>query len=101
MLPESRLLDGVHPRSRFRVVPDATHSLLSAERYNYQLPDQWPRSAQLRYILSGRDAFAGDVLDTTTRSMTDSTISVLWEQVHFQLKELKVTILHFDEAQDI
>lgn len=38
---------------------------------------------------------------TTTRSMTDATISVLWEQVHYQLKELKITILHFDEAQDI
>lgn len=38
---------------------------------------------------------------TTTRSMTDATISVLWEQVHYQLRELKITILHFDEAQDI
>lgn len=59
-------LEGVHPRSRFRVVPKATHALLSANLYNYQLPDQWPLSAQVRYILSGRDAFAADVLDTLT-----------------------------------
>ncbi len=38
---------------------------------------------------------------TTTRSMTDATISFLLEQVHYQLKELKIILLHFDEAQDI
>ncbi|WP_324754337.1 TniB family NTP-binding protein [Roseovarius sp. Pro17] len=38
---------------------------------------------------------------TTTRNMTDATLSVLWEKVHYQLKAQKVTVLHFDEAQDI
>ena len=28
-------------------------------------------------------------------------MSGLWDKVHFQLKALKVGILHFDEAQDI
>lgn len=37
----------------------------------------------------------------STRSMTDATISALWEKVHFQLKAKKITVLHFDEAQDI
>lgn len=60
------LLDGVHPMSRFRIVPDATHSLLSADRYDYQLPDQWPVAAQVRFVLSGRDAYEGDVLGTVT-----------------------------------
>ena len=29
------------------------------------------------------------------------TLSVLREKVHYQLKAQKITVLHFDEAQDI
>ncbi|WP_187430921.1 hypothetical protein ROLI_033060 [Roseobacter fucihabitans] len=60
------LLDGVHPLSQFHIVPVATHALLSANRYNYQLPDQWPLATQARFVLSGRNAFEGDVLETLT-----------------------------------
>lgn len=60
------LLDGVHPLSRFRTVPNATHSLLSADRYNYQLPDQWPIATQAHFVLSGRNAYEGDVLESVT-----------------------------------
>ncbi|MBV7256477.1 alpha/beta hydrolase [Pacificimonas sp. WHA3] len=58
--------EGGHPLSRFRVVPDATHSLFSARWYNYQRPDQWPLTAQARFVLSGRNAYQGDVLETVT-----------------------------------
>ncbi|MGJ8617307.1 MAG: alpha/beta hydrolase family protein [Sulfitobacter sp.] len=57
-------LDGVHPHSQFHIVPNATHALLSADRYNYQLPNQWPLLRQVRFVLAGRDAFAGDILKT-------------------------------------
>lgn len=60
------LLDGVHPLSRFLTIPNATHSLLCADRYNYQRSDQWPVAAQARFVLSGRNAYKGDVLDTVT-----------------------------------
>lgn len=60
------MLDGVHPLSRFHIVPNATHSLLSADRYNYQLPDQWPVAAQARLVLSGRNAYEGDILEAVT-----------------------------------
>jgi len=35
------------------------------------------------------------------RNLNEATVSGLWEKVHFQLKAQKVSILHFDEAQDI
>ncbi|GAA6176359.1 CocE/NonD family hydrolase [Sulfitobacter pacificus] len=60
------LLNGVHPQSRFHIVPDATHSLLSARRYNYQHLDQWPFTTQARFLLSGRNAYADGVLKTAT-----------------------------------
>ncbi|KUP93204.1 alpha/beta hydrolase family protein [Tritonibacter horizontis] len=65
------LLNGVHPRSQFHLVPNATHALLSADRYNYQLPGQWPRTAQARFILSGRNAYEGDVLEIVTGWIND------------------------------
>lgn len=71
----SALLEGVHPHSQFRIVPAATHGLLSADRYNYQLPDHWPLTAQARFLLSGRGAFEGDVLETLTGWITDVPIN--------------------------
>lgn len=60
------LLQDAHPRSEFHLIPNATHSLLSADYLNYQLPDQIPLIAQAKFILSGRDAYKGDVLEILT-----------------------------------
>lgn len=59
-------LEGVHLLSAFHLVPNANHSLMSASYLNYQLPDQIPLTAQARFILAGRDAYEGDVLETVT-----------------------------------
>tara|TARA_R110002049_G_scaffold10127_2_gene50231 strand:+ start:22656 stop:23711 length:1056 start_codon:yes stop_codon:yes gene_type:complete len=62
----TQLLKAVHPLSAFHLVPNATHSLMSASYPNYQRPDQIPLMAQARFILAGRNAYEGDVLKTVT-----------------------------------
>lgn len=60
------LLEGVHPLSEFHLVPNANHSLMSASYLNYQLPDQIPLAAQAKFILAGRNAYEGDILEAVT-----------------------------------
>lgn len=62
----SELLTDTNPLNRFELVPGATHSLLSARHYNYQLPSQWPLTARVRFILAGRSAYQGEVLKNLT-----------------------------------
>ena len=63
-----------NPQNRFHLVPGATHSLLKADRFNYQLPDQWPVGAKARFLLLGRDAYVPGVL-----AMVSEWISALPE----------------------
>jgi pimeloyl-ACP methyl ester carboxylesterase len=63
-------LAGANPHNRFVLVPGATHSLLQAAHYNYQLTTQWTAMAQTRFLLSGRDAYAPQVLTTLTDWIT-------------------------------
>lgn len=56
-----------HPATRLHVVRDATHGLLKAGPYNYQLSSQWPWHAQLRFVWEGRGAYAPGVLDLITQ----------------------------------
>jgi pimeloyl-ACP methyl ester carboxylesterase len=66
----SAALAGANPHNRFVLVPGATHSLLQAAHYNNQLPTQWTALAQARFLLSGRDAYAPEVLTTLTEWIT-------------------------------
>jgi pimeloyl-ACP methyl ester carboxylesterase len=66
----STALAAANPHNRFVLVPGATHSLLRAAHYNYQLPTQWPVLARTRFLLSGRDAYAPQVLPTLTDWIT-------------------------------
>ena len=50
--------------TRIIVVPHATHGLLKAPTYNWQLSDAWSRFAVARFLLEGRNAYAPDALDT-------------------------------------
>jgi len=59
-------LADANPHNRFVLVQGATHSLFVASHYNYQLPEQWPLLAQARFLLSGRDAYAPQVLTSLT-----------------------------------
>ena len=66
----SATLAGANPHNQFELVPGATHSLLISEHYNFQLAEQWPVSAQARFTLSGRNAYAPRVLTTLTDWIT-------------------------------
>lgn len=59
-------LDDGHPATRLHVLPDATHGLLKAGPYNYQLVSQWSWYAQLRFLWEGRRAYAPGALDLIT-----------------------------------
>lgn len=45
---------------KVRLVPEASHGLLNADYYNFQ--QDWPISAQFRYLWQGRTAYAEDSL---------------------------------------
>ncbi len=49
--------------TRIRIVPDATHGLLKARAYNWQLSEEWSPYAIGRFLVEGRHAFAPDALD--------------------------------------
>lgn len=52
--------------SQVVILDTATHGLLNAQAYNYQLPSQWPLTAQMRFVIEGRVAFAPQALSTMT-----------------------------------
>lgn len=45
------------------VIPNATHGLLRAPPYNWQLTQTWPVTTKLRFVIAGRRAFAPGALD--------------------------------------
>ena len=68
-----RELIGVrHPQNRIRLIPGATHSLLDARYYNFQLPAQWPFDAKVRFALAGRDAYAPGAIDAIVKWIDDT-----------------------------
>ncbi|SBS29989.1 Alpha/beta hydrolase family protein [Marinomonas spartinae] len=46
------------------IIKHATHGLLKAQWFNYQLPSEWPLWRKGLFILMGRDAYAPRALDT-------------------------------------
>ncbi|WP_067215669.1 alpha/beta hydrolase family protein [Marinomonas gallaica] len=46
------------------ILPQATHGLLNATRFDYQLPSEWPLWSQGLFILMGHHAYAPNALDT-------------------------------------
>lgn len=57
------LAGGLRPENKVIVVDGATHGLLRAPLFNYQLISQWPSWTVLAYVIAGRHAFAPDVWD--------------------------------------
>ncbi|MCV3272567.1 alpha/beta hydrolase family protein [Roseobacter sinensis] len=62
---------GRNPRLEVRVIPAATHSLLRAGPYNFQTPEEWTLTAQLRFLIAGSRAYAPGVLDQITGWIAD------------------------------
>lgn len=46
--------------------PEATHGLLKASAYNWQLTDDWSCFAVARFFVEGRHTYAPGALDTIT-----------------------------------
>ncbi|GFE64524.1 alpha/beta hydrolase family protein [Litoreibacter roseus] len=67
------LIGGDHPRNAIQLIPQATHSLLDAQHYNYQLPDQWSLMAQIRFALAGRKAYQDGVIQTIAEWINTAT----------------------------
>ena len=68
-----------HPDSQIIVWPDATHGLLDAQHYNWQLTEQWPQSTRLRFAWDGSAAYAPGVLAAITdwiivRTVLDASV---------------------------
>ncbi len=61
-----------HQNYQLKVIPNATHSLLNADYYNFQTYQEWSTLAQISYLLEGPDAFADGFLDL----LTEWTMSV-------------------------
>lgn len=51
---------------RVVLVPNATHGLLRADLFNYQLPSDWPWYLQYLFLSMGRNAFGNDALNQIT-----------------------------------
>ncbi|WP_299502675.1 alpha/beta fold hydrolase [uncultured Roseobacter sp.] len=56
-----------------RIIPEATHSLLRAEHYNFQTPADWTAVAGFRFMMSGAGAYAPGVLDQITQWIDEKT----------------------------
>ncbi|MEL6838142.1 MAG: alpha/beta fold hydrolase [Pseudomonadota bacterium] len=52
------------------IIPKATHALLRASRFNYQLNSEWPTHIRTLFLVQGRDAFAPGALDHITQWIT-------------------------------
>ncbi|WP_299782496.1 alpha/beta fold hydrolase [uncultured Roseobacter sp.] len=64
---ETAELYAKNPHHDVRIVPQATHSLLRAQHFNFQTPADWTALAGLRFLLSGSRAYAPVVLDEISR----------------------------------
>lgn len=62
----SRLLPVATSRC-LREVKDATHGLLRAKWFNYQLSEQWPRWTQWGFLAAGQSAYAPGALDAISK----------------------------------
>jgi uncharacterized protein len=59
------LAEPLRPENKVLVIEGATHGLLRAPLFNYQLLSQWPSWTVLAYVVAGRYAFVPGVWDQT------------------------------------
>lgn len=60
------VLSRKHASTRVVVLPDATHGLLKASTYNWQLSEDWSSYSKLSFLVQGRYAYASGALDVIT-----------------------------------
>lgn len=61
------LLEGRHPQNEVTLIADATHGLLRAGMFNYQLAHQMPLDRQILFLVMGQYAFASEAIDHITK----------------------------------
>lgn len=61
-----QILEDRNGVNRFVIVPNATHALLRADTFNYQLEEEMPAIAKTAFAVLGRRAYAPGALDTLT-----------------------------------
>ena len=59
-----------HPMSRVVLWPEATHGLLRAGPYNWQLVEDWSPWAHARFVVQGRHAYAPGAMEAITDWIT-------------------------------
>ncbi len=65
------MLATANAENQFKLVPDASHSLLRAEWYNFQLPSHWTTFAIGLFLIQGSNAYATGVLDIMANWILD------------------------------
>lgn len=65
-----RLVADRHAATQIILWPEATHGLLRAAPYNWQLVENWSWLAKLRFLLEGRHAYAPGFLTVLTTWIT-------------------------------
>ncbi|MBI6527895.1 alpha/beta hydrolase [Proteus vulgaris] len=68
-----RILLENHVDKTVTLFPNASHGLLKAPFFNYQLDNQWPWWKQMLFIYQGRDSYSPDVLNYLTSWITEET----------------------------
>ena len=70
-----KTLKARNPGNRFVIVPNATHALLRAEAFNYQLEGQMPSWGRTLFMVLGRRAYAPGALETMTTWIEEQAAS--------------------------
>lgn len=68
-----RTLLGNHVDKTVTLFPNASHGLLKAPFFNYQLDNQWPWWKQMLFIYQGQDSYSPDALNYLTSWITEET----------------------------
>ena len=69
-----KTLLGNHVDKTVTLFPNASHGLLKAPFFNYQLENQWPWWKQMLFIYQGRDSYSSDALNYLTSWITEDGI---------------------------
>lgn len=82
-----RTLLGNDVNKTVTLFPNASHGLLNAPFFNYQLDNQWPWWKQMLFIYQGRDSYSSDALNYLTSWITEE-MTIPSDYIDFQCKSI-------------
>lgn len=86
-----RTLLGNHVDKTVILFPNASHGLLKAPFFNYQLDNQWPWWKQVLFIYQGRDSYSPDALNYLTAWITEE-MTTSSDYIDFECKNSNTNI---------